>query len=221
MHEKNLYLCHMEKQNIIISVPSFFPPTTHFLHFIHKWENTLKAILYFSSRTSIPEAALPCQGNYLHTHTHLKIWTMRIHPWQATGIKNGWVLVYTMWGSTYPSTWNNSRAWWSQIIKTISIIVSTDTRQCEDRQWCWLVRNNTHAFLKVHSGSAVFTRSSLQVLNQLEGYVVCQRQTHLVWPISTTSIKYTLSEAKILTPKPVWKARSSQCDVCCPSCLMI
>lgn len=220
MHEKNLYLCHMEKQNIIISVPSFFPqPPTFCISFINEKILSKQYCISPHEQAFLKQPYLAKVTTF--THTHLKIWTMRIHPWQATGIKNGWVLVYTMWGSTYPSTWNNSRAWWSQIIKTMSIIVSTDTRQCEDRQWCWLVRNNTHAFLKVHSGSAVFTRSSLQVLNQLEGYVVCQRQTHLVWPISTTSIKYTLSEAKILTPKPVWKARSSQCDVCCPSCLMI
>lgn len=214
---KVLYLRYIWLQNIIISVPSFptihfnAAPTTHFLHFIHKQDNALKEIQSsFSSWTCIPEAALPWKGNCLPTHS--KISTMQLHPfppqalhvtkWRLPGLHS--VLVYTMWGKT------------CNLVVSHVENVSTDTRKCEDTQWRWLVRNN-----RFHSRSSALLlcllgqHCKLWTSWKVSLFVsVKHTWSGLFFPPPCVSLKHTLSEAKISTPKPVWKAR-------CPSCLMI
>ncbi len=127
-----------------------FQPPTSWISFINKI-----ILPSFSLRACIPEAALPYQGNYLPTHT--EIWTMWIHPSPFQALCWGFSLHYAR-EHLHAPMWNNSRTWWSCIIRKMS--GSTDTRKCEDTQWCWL---------RFHSSSDVFTRSALQVTNQLEG----------------------------------------------------
>lgn len=153
-------------------ISMLFQPPTSRISFINKI-----ILPSFSLRTCIPEAALPYQGNYLLTHTHenlnnvdtpFSIAGSLFDKMDATGIAICWSFsLHYEREHLHAPTWNNSTTWWSRMRRKMS--GSTDTRKCEDKQWCWLVRNNTHAFLRFHSGSDVFTRSALQVTNQLEG----------------------------------------------------
>lgn len=149
-----------------------FQPPTFCISFISKI-----ILPSFSLRTCIPEAALPYQGNYLPTHTQENLNNVDtpfvnagylFDKMDATGIAICWGFSsHYARKHLHAPTYNNSSTWWSRIMRKMSGF--TDTRKCEDTQWCWLARNNTHAFLRFHSGSDVFTRSALQVTNQLEG----------------------------------------------------
>lgn len=131
-------------------------PTTHFLHFIHKQDNTTIFLLEDMHSWS----SLPYQGNYLPTHTQenlnnvdtpFSIAGSLFDKMDATGIAICWGFsLHYAREHLHAPMWNNSRTWWSRIMRKMS--GSTDTRKCEDTQWCWL---------RFHSGSDVFTRSAL------------------------------------------------------------